>query len=104
MADIVNAELEHCVDVIRSNRSELERLGVTGLSISGSVARGESKSGSDVDVIIDFDPTIVQSIFDLSRIHDVLESELERPVDVLSKRALKMPRHRELIVDAVRVF
>ncbi len=104
MPEDVTSELARCVRVIKESRVGLERLGVTGASITGSVARGESTKRSDVDVIVEFDPAIVTSIFDLSRIQGMLEGKLDRPVDVLSRRALGSSKHRNLIRDAVRVF
>jgi predicted nucleotidyltransferase len=104
MADTVNVELARCVNLIKTSQAKLQLLGVTGASISGSVARGESTSESDVDVIVDIDPDVVTSIFDLTRIQGVLQSQLDRTVDILSRRSLTMPRHRELLRDAVRVF
>lgn len=39
---------------IRRHRTQLEKLGVKSLSIFGSVARGEERPDSDIDILVEF--------------------------------------------------
>ena len=39
---------------IRKHRAQLTKLGVKSLSIFGSVARGEARPDSDVDILVEF--------------------------------------------------
>ena len=53
----------------------------------GSVARGDDRTDSDIDLLVDFDRE--SSLFDLIRLTRELEELLGRPVDVISTGGLK---------------
>lgn len=55
--------------------------------IFGSVARGDDKPESDIDVLVEFGPD--SSLFDLMHLQDELTELLGRPVDVVSRGGLK---------------
>ena len=79
----------------------LLRFGVKALSLFGSAARDEMRSGSDVDILVEFEEA---ATFD--RYMDLkayLEKILGTSVDLLTKDAVK-PRMRPIIEkDMVRV-
>lgn len=64
----------------------------------GSVARGEDRPGSDVDLLVDFDAD--SSLFDLIRLRRELEELLGLPVDVVSTGGLK-ERDGRILSEAV---
>ena len=72
------------------------RNGATNLRIVGSVARGEEHEGSDIDLLVDFDPG--RSLFDHARLVEELEALLGVSVDVVSSRGLK-PKVRERLLS-----
>lgn len=47
-------ELDHILSVFSSNKRELTDLQVKSLFIFGSVARGEAKETSDIDILVTF--------------------------------------------------
>jgi predicted nucleotidyltransferase len=47
--------LDGVLDTLRSHEGELRDLGVSHAAVFGSVARGEAKGTSDVDVLVDLD-------------------------------------------------
>lgn len=51
----------------------------------GSVARGDDRPDSDIDLLVDFAPE--SSLFDLMRMTRELEELLGHPVDVVSPQA-----------------
>jgi len=53
----------------------------------GSVARGDERPNSDIDLLVDFDQD--SSLFDLMRMTRELEDVLGHPVDVVSAAGLK---------------
>lgn len=53
------------------------------MAIFGSAARGEAKAGSDVDVLVTFDPSAKVTLFTLARLQRRLEELLGRKVDVV---------------------
>ena len=47
---------ERIVSLIQENEREIQQLGVKRLGLFGSFARGQQRSDSDVDILIEFDP------------------------------------------------
>lgn len=86
---------------IRKNRAQLEKLGVKSLSLFGSVARGEARKNSDVDILVEFKG---KATFD--RYMDTkffLEDLLGRKVDLVTPKAIK-PRIKPYVMqDLVHV-
>jgi predicted nucleotidyltransferase len=78
------------LDILRQARPELSRdFGVTRIALFGSYARGDQQDGSDVDVLVDVDPSIGLRFVDLA---ERIEALLGVRTDVISRRAVS-PRH-----------
>jgi predicted nucleotidyltransferase len=56
------------------------------LALFGSVVRGEVTAGSDIDVLVDVEPSIGLGFFTLA---EKLEELTGRKIDLVSRRALK---------------
>ena len=78
--------------------------GVTSVALFGSVARREAGPSSDVDILIDVDPDVHFSLIDLFDIKALLESRLQRPVDVVTRGGLNPRLEKRVIEDAETVF
>ena len=63
----------------------------------GSIARGEERPTSDIDLLVDFSEG--SSLFDLIRMSRELEALLGRSVDVISVGGLK-PRDSHILAEA----
>ncbi len=63
-----------------------KRYGATDFRIFGSVARGDATEGSDIDLIVKFDPD--RSLFDHGGLLMDLRELLGMKVDVISEGAL----------------
>ena len=50
--------LEDVKKALLSHKAELKDQGVKSLSVFGSVARGDAGPGSDVDLLVEFEPSI----------------------------------------------
>ena len=88
--------LDQVVPILQALKPYLyERWGITELAIFGSVARGESKSDSDIDILFDYDRPLGLELVTLG---DFLEEKLQNKVDLLSKKAIR-PRVWEFIGD-----
>jgi predicted nucleotidyltransferase len=61
--------------------------GVHGLRVFGSVARGEDRADSDVDLLVDLPEHM--SLFSLARLQAELESILGARVDLVPSQDLK---------------
>lgn len=78
------------LDRLRAARPQLAReFGVTRLALFGSYARGDQREDSDVDVLVEVDPSIGMRFVDLA---ERIEALLGVRSDVVSRRAIA-PRH-----------
>ena len=73
------AELRSKADVIEGI---VTRHGGSNIRVFGSVARGEARPGSDIDLLIDVNPGT--GLLELGAIEDELATVLGRPVDVIT--------------------
>ena len=79
----------------------LRALGVTSLSLFGSVARGEARHSSDLDVLVEFaGPAGFDRYMELKLF---LEDLLGRRVDLLTTRALRPELRPYIERDLIRV-
>jgi hypothetical protein len=92
---------DEAIRILTANWEQIRVMGVSSMSIFGSVARDEASPQSDVDVLIELDRPI--GFFELFDIQDRLEELLGCKVDIGTARSLK-PRLRERVLrEAVRV-
>jgi len=63
----------------------LRARGAIEASLFGSVARGEGRPNSDVDLLVKFDRNRKTSLFDLVSIQNELEEKIGRKVDLVTK-------------------
>lgn len=79
--------LEEILATLREQRPVLsQRYPIQRLALFGSWARGDAREDSDVDVLVEVDPSIGLRFVDLG---DDLEKALGRRVDLVSRRAIK---------------
>jgi len=84
--------------ILRQNKSLLKRkFKVEEIGIFGSCIRGEMAEKSDVDIMVSFSEPIGWEFIDLK---EFLETILETPVDLVTRKALK-PQLREAILNEV---
>src|SRR5271170_6066375 len=81
---------------------------IARLEVFGSVARGEAKPESDVDLLVTFSPDVPQGMAHFAFVDD-LEKELERllgcKVDLIEREALEQnpnPLWRKLVFSDAR--
>ncbi len=86
---------------LRSDIEGLRSLGVRSLSLFGSVARGEGGPGSDVDLLVEFEPPVRYARY--CDLKDRLEALLGRRVDLLTTGALRDELRPTIERDLLRV-
>ena len=92
----------HAVD--KARLAELcERYGVVELAVFGSVARGESSSESDIDLLYELTPG-ARLGFDLFDLEDGLVELLGRPVDLVSKGSVHRLMRDRVLADARTLY
>lgn len=70
----------------------------------GSVARGEARADSDVDVLVTFDPDAPWSLMDIVRMQDELREIFGRKVDLVEEPAIRNPYRRRTILRDKKVL
>jgi predicted nucleotidyltransferase len=86
---------------LRKHRAQLTQLGVKSLSLFGSVARGEERSDSDVDILVEFKGKATFDRYMDTKFY--LEDVLGCKVDLVTPQAIK-PRMKAYIMrDLVHV-
>jgi uncharacterized protein len=93
-------EREEVLTALRAALPDLRRRWpIRSLGIFGSIARGDADADSDVDVVVEFERPIGLSAF--LALEDTLRATVDRPVDLVSRAALKPHIGRHVLRDLV---
>lgn len=93
---------QHCKDVLTKTSGKLRtEYGVRSLRVFGSVARGEDKEGSDVDLFVDMPPKALKMV----ALKHYLQDILGRGVDLIRLRPSLDPfLLNEIEKDGITIF
>jgi predicted nucleotidyltransferase len=94
---------QSALDILRRAEADLRARGVRHAALFGSVARGDARPDSDLDIMIDVDPDASISVHEYVDLKDYIAGLFRGPVDVVSLDALK-PHIRPAMADAVYAF
>jgi uncharacterized protein len=104
MSDVADITLEEILSRLRGVAPAIRAAGVTRLAVFGSRARGDSRPGSDLDILVD---TVVRGAsppFDLFKVMHLIENATGLQTQI-SIRDLLKPRITERIADdLIEVF
>lgn len=91
-----------CISKIQQNRRYIQKeFGVTGLTLFGSVARGENDADSDVDLLVEMPP----KFYALSSLKQFLENLLQSSVDLVHRHSRMNPRFlNEISRDGITIL
>jgi len=95
---------EEVIATLRAHQAELDRRGVRHAALFGSVARGEAKRTSDIDILIDLDPHAPIGLFEYVGITQYITDLFPVPVDVVNRSSLKPLVRPDIERDAVYAF
>ena len=96
--------IQSVLDTLRAHENELRRLGVSHAAVFGSVARGEARSDSDVDVLVELDRDRPMGIFEYARLKLYVNEILNGAGDVVNRRTLKPLLRDSVLRDAIHAF
>ena len=92
---------EEVLSILRQARPDLNaRYQVTRISLFGSYARGEQREDSDIDILIDVDPSIGLRFVTLA---NELEGLLGQRVELVTSRAIAPKMKSLLEADSIEV-
>lgn len=92
------------LDRLKASEAELRGLGVDGLSLFGSVARGQDGKNSDVDLLARFSRARPFGLFKYAVVADRLEQLLGRSVDLVEEPVSNRRLQAAIDRDRVHVF
>jgi predicted nucleotidyltransferase len=92
------------VATLRAHAPELRTRGVDHLYVFGSVARGDARVDSDIDLAIDVAPDADFSLLDLVGIKQQAEDLLGWPTDLVERKTLKRFVRSDVDREATQVF
>lgn len=100
----MTVSLDTVLEALRAHERELRQLGVSHAAVFGSVARGQARNDSDVDVLVDLDPECPMGIFEYARLKIYMNEILDGSVDVVNRRTLKPLLRDSILRDVVHAF
>jgi predicted nucleotidyltransferase len=92
---------EHVLLILRNNPDVMHRFSVKSLYLFGSVARGESKEGSDVDILVEYEPDARVGLFQFVRLRRELSNILGCDVDLATPDSLHKELRDDILKEAV---
>jgi uncharacterized protein len=82
-------------DILRAS----ERRGARNIRVFGSVARGEARPGSDLDLLVDLEPG--RNLLDLGGLLMDLLELLDCKVDIVTEKGLRERIRRRVLQEAI---
>ena len=95
---------DEVIATLRAHQVELRKRGVRHAALFGSIARGEGKRTSDIDILIELDPQAPIGLFEYVGITQYLADLFPFRVDVANRSGLKPPVRPAIERDAIYAF
>jgi predicted nucleotidyltransferase len=95
---------DEIIAALRREEPLFRKEGVRSVALFGSQARGDARPDSDVDLLVDYEPTAQVSLVGLCRLERLLSERLNKTVQVL-KAPIRRPSLKASVeAEAVRVL
>ena len=95
---------DDALSVLVNARAELVRRGVRRAALFGSTVRGEARQGSDVDVLLEFEPGAEIGVYEYVSLERFIREQFPVPVDVVNRATLKAHVRPAAERDALYAF
>lgn len=89
---------ERIMQRLRELKPHFSEMGILRMRVFGSVARGQAREGSDIDLIVDVDRNV--GLIEFAGIKRTIEENLKRPVDLVTERGLHRALKSEILSEA----
>ena len=95
---------DEALQKLKEAEADLRAQGVAHAALFGSVARGENRPDSDIDILVEIAPESRMSLFHYVGIVQYLEGLFPGPIDVANREGLKPLVRPSAESDAVYAF
>jgi predicted nucleotidyltransferase len=95
---------DEALATLRRNEAALRQRGICHAALFGSVARGDNRPDSDIDILVEFDPGARLTIYDYVGVKNLIAGLFAEPVDVIDREALKPHLRQSSLQDAIYAF
>jgi len=92
------------LETLRRSERDLRGRGVKHAALFGSVARGNHRSDSDINIMIEIDPDARITVFEYVDLKEYIASLFNGPVDVVNREGLKSHVRPAAMADAIYAF
>ena len=92
---------ESILKALSDHRHVLQKYGVKSIRLFGSYARGDAAHGSDVDLLVEFEPAAHVGLFEFIRLKNELSDLLACEVDLATPNALHRAMRDEILKEAI---
>ena len=96
--------LAESLQILKNHQSELQCRGVQHAAVFGSVVRDEARLDSDVDILIDLDPTRPMGLFEYATLKLYIDALFGGAADVVNRKTLKPLLRDTIMREAVDAF
>jgi uncharacterized protein len=92
------------IATLKAAEPALRARGIRRAAVFGSIARGDERPGSDIDILVEFEPGAEGSIYDYMNLKQYIAGLFDGPVDVIDRDALKPHLRAPAARDTVYAF
>ena len=95
------------IEILKEHRDNLKKYGVRKIGLFGSFVKGEATRKSDIDMVVDFDPSFFgkdfKGLFDAyTNVSSFLEKLFGRKVEILTPVNIETMRIKEVAEEIKR--
>jgi predicted nucleotidyltransferase len=100
----MNNTTSAALETLRRSEQDLRARGVRRAAVFGSVARGDNRADSDIDILVEIDPEAHLTVYDYAGLKEFISGLFNGPVDVVNRDGLKPYIRPAATADAVYAF
>jgi predicted nucleotidyltransferase len=90
---------------LKAREAEIRPKGVVRLALFGSRMRGDHRPDSDLDVLVDIDPTLPRfSLIDLAGVKNKLDEIVGLDTNIVERKSMSRKFAQRIADDIVEVF